>query len=353
MRIINHFISSAIISSIALVLLTLAGLECLMEFLGQLPTIGTAHYSFGIAMLYISLQLPVDVYQLSPIAGFIGCIVGLGRLSNNSELLVIRAAGVSVLQITLAVLKTAFIIMLLMGLLGEVIAPPLQNYGYHIRTQALGKSIGLHAINDIWLRNKNEFVHFNGVSNIKRINDVDAYLFKGNQLEKIAHADLTEFIDGKWRMIHPTVFRFTSNAIQSKQEKKLNLSVIFNPIEQQNPDWTPDMLSIISLAKTIHYRKEAELATNQYEFTLWQRLIQPISTIVMICLGIPFIFGSLRQSSIGKKILTGMLVGFIFYISNQFFGPIAMLDQISPALAASIPTLFFGLLCVILLHRIN
>ena len=85
-----------------------------------------------------------------------------------------------------------------------------------------------------------------------------------------------------------------------------------------------DQDSIVQIWRNIWYRKAAGLAVNQFEFSFWQRLFQPLTTVLMICLGIPFIFGSLRTASMGSRVLLGVVVGFCFYIMNHFFGPITM-----------------------------
>jgi len=85
------------------------------------------------------------------------------------------------------------------------------------------------------------------------------------------------------------------------------------------------------------------------EFDFWQRLFQPLATLVMICLAVPFIFGPLRTGTMGLRILSGVIVGFGFYILNQFFGPFSMVYQFPPLLAAGLPTLLFATLGVGLL----
>ena len=68
----------------------------------------------------------------------------------------------------------------------------------------------------------------------------------------------------------------------------------------------------------------------------------------MICLGVPFIFGSLRSATMGLRLLTGVIIGFMFYMLNQFFGPFALVYQLPPTAAAITPTVLFAIACVIL-----
>ena len=73
----------------------------------------------------------------------------------------------------------------------------------------------------------------------------------------------------------------------------------------------------------------------------------------MMMIAIPFIFGPLRSSTMGSKLLAGAAVGFGFNILNRFFGPLSHVYQWPPFLAAIIPTCIFALLGVYLMRRMD
>ena len=95
MKILQRYIGRQIISSILIVTLALAGVNFVMTLVNQFDKIGTSHYSILTAIYYVLLQLPLSIYQMFPIVGFLGALIGLGRLSATSELTIMRAAGVS------------------------------------------------------------------------------------------------------------------------------------------------------------------------------------------------------------------------------------------------------------------
>jgi lipopolysaccharide export system permease protein len=81
--------------------------------------------------------------------------------------------------------------------------------------------------------------------------------------------------------------------------------------------------------------------------------MQPFATLVMIFLAIPFIFGPLRSVSMGLRIMAGVIVGFGFYILNQFLGPMSQVYQIPAVVAALVPTMVFAMLGAFLLFLRN
>ncbi len=119
MRILDRYIRTNVIWSTFLVVLVLLGIESFIEFIGELPLIGTHQYGILAVFTYVSMQLPADLYQLFPIAGFIGSLIGLGRLASTSELIVIRAAGVSIARIIWSVIKAALWMIIVVTIIGE------------------------------------------------------------------------------------------------------------------------------------------------------------------------------------------------------------------------------------------
>jgi len=105
MKIIEKHIAKTVMSSITLVTLMLIGLQVFMLFVNELDDLGRANFGIMQVALYVFLQMPYQVYLFFPMASLLGCLIGLGQLASNSELIVVRASGMSIGQIIMAVLK--------------------------------------------------------------------------------------------------------------------------------------------------------------------------------------------------------------------------------------------------------
>lgn len=354
MSILNRYIRNSIISSTCIVLLVVMGIESFMEFVDQLSSIGEGHYGVLQALMYVPMQLPGDLYQLFPMIGFLGSLIGLGRLASSSELVVMRSAGISIAQIAWSVVKAALIMIVVVTVIGEWVSPMLQLHAEQLREKAMGKNVGISAIGGAWLRKANAFVHVGKVVSATQIQNVTRFHFLADdQLQSIYVAKRGELKNGHWHLYDINETRFTKKGLQTLHPKEQTLDILFQPKLLQNAEVEADRESISTLLKSIVYREKSGLMTAQYEFAFWQRIIQPITTIVMICLGIPFIFGSLRSASTGLRVMTGVVIGFGFYMLNQFFGPITMVYQFPPILSALTPTVLFLLAYAILLRRIK
>ena len=113
----------------------------------------------------------------------------------------------------------------------------------------------------------------------------------------------------------------------------------------------PNEMTLYELHQYLHAQKITSRGSLNAQLDYWQRIFQPVTTMVMLLLAIPFIFGPLRESTMGSKLLVGATVGFGFHILNRFFGPLSQVLQWPPILAAMGPTVFFALLGAYLMRR--
>ena len=80
--------------------------------------------------------MPRRVHEFVPFAALIGALIGLGRLATTSELVVMRAAGVSLTGIALMALKPALLVAAMGFSVGEFIAPHSEQLAMSYRALA-------------------------------------------------------------------------------------------------------------------------------------------------------------------------------------------------------------------------
>ena len=96
MRILDRYLAGAVIGGTLLAMAVLLPLLGFFLLADELDQVGVASYGFLDALVVMGLSLPRYAYQIFPIATLIGALVGLGALASRSELVAMRAAGVSV-----------------------------------------------------------------------------------------------------------------------------------------------------------------------------------------------------------------------------------------------------------------
>ena len=340
---LDRYIARTVIGTTLLILFALLCMDFFIQIMNELDDIGKGSYGLLQALLYVCLILPRDIYQLFPMAGLVGCLMGLGLLASNSELIVMRAAGMSLAQITRAVLMGILLMIIVVTVLGEGFAPRLLLHAE--RLKALDRSNGqaLATQQGVWLRDKNNFIHIESVEATDTLNGVTRYQFTPtHQLTEVAFAEHAKYHGGQWNMqginrsiLHPNGEVSTDKADNSQWTMELNPSVL--KIAQIEPD----EMNLLKLHQWIHYRKANQLRYSNDALVFWQRIFQPVSTSIMMLLAIPFIFGPLRSATTGIRLVAGVIVGFGFYILNQMLGTISLTYQFPPFLGAVLPLLLF------------
>lgn len=355
MRILDRYIRSTVIVSTGLVVLVLMGIESFIDFIGELPSLGVAHYGILSIFIYVGMQIPAELYQLFPVAGFIGGLIGLGRLASTSELIIMRAAGVSIARIAWSVIKAALLMLIVITVIGEWQAPVWQYEAMQYKQKQTQRNLNPWSSQDLWLHQNHSFLHIGAILSNTVIEDVQRFDFdKNNHLLSAFSAPRAVLYNGVWQLEQVEETALQSEQSIVKHYERAPLGFRFQPdLLRAKMQRDPDQQTLTVLWSNIRYRHQAGLLANELELAFWSRILQPLTTVIMICLGVPFIFGSLRSASMGARILTGIIVGFSFYMMNQFLGPLALVYQWPAWIAGAMPMLFFLLIYVVLSSRIK
>ncbi|KTC85517.1 LPS export ABC transporter permease LptG [Legionella brunensis] len=354
MKLLDRYIAKTVLSAIALVTLMLAGLQIFILFVNQLDDIGKADYGILQTALFVFLQMPYQVYLFFPLASLLGCLIGLGILANNRELVVMRAAGMSIGQVTLAVLKAALMVIVFVTVIGETIVPKLSQWGNDQKMQALSGGQTLRTAHGIWLRNENDFIAIGTILASNTLENVYQFHFDKEHHMRLARkiAKIT-YANNQWHAygISETVIENDKTVARKIPQMVWDVSVKPNILRVSSNE--PDEMTLQELRQFLRAQKQNHQTALNYQLAYWQRLMQPLTTAVMMMLAIPFIFGPLRSSTMGSKIVAGATVGFGFHLINRFFGPVSQVFQLPAEIAAIGPTFLFALLGFYLMRRVK
>lgn len=354
MKILDRYLATNIISATLVVLLTLIGLAIFISLVREIRDIGTGSYGVLSSLEYVLFDLPQEVYNFFPVAALLGVLLGLGVLANHSELIVMRASGVSLAHISWAVIKAAIFLLIFATIIGEWLGP-LAEHSAESRKELLTSSgQALKTGGGTWIRDGQNFLYIHTVYNSKHLEGVSRYEFdQQRNLITASYAKTGDYENGAWLMHDVVSSHITPTHVTSEKIPAISWHLTVNPSLLRISAVDPDEMSLLQLHAYIRYLNGNNLNSSSYALAFWQRILQPLATLVMVWLAIPFIFGSLRSMSIGLRIIIGSTVGFCFYILNQFFGPFSIVYQWPPFLAALLPTLLFALAAFLLQRRVR
>ncbi|MFO7286171.1 MAG: LPS export ABC transporter permease LptG [Gammaproteobacteria bacterium] len=341
MRRLTRYIATEVLRGVALAAVVIVAVASFIELVGQLDDVGTNDYGFADAVAYVVLRLPRMLFEILPPAALIGALLGLGNLAVHRELIVMRASGVSHLQLLGAVSLAGSVLLVIMILLGESFAPSLGAYAREMRMRALnedvneaGQSTWLKSGNRIWSlkRELGEF-GFGGV-----------YIFDitdGWRLERIARADFAEpGDDGEWLLGNYAQTRFlgddgveTEQTRVARQQTGLSAELLGLSVVRE------DLLDTPALKRYIAYLEQNELDATRYRIAYWSRMANIVSVLLMTVLALPWVFGGLRSAGTGGRLLVGLIVGLGYYVATQMLESTAQVFELDPRVVAWAPTM--------------
>ncbi|MDP6029038.1 MAG: LPS export ABC transporter permease LptG [Arenicellales bacterium] len=354
MRLFDLYLGRVLLNQILLVLGVLVGVFVFVTFIDQVSYLGTGQYSLLDAIKYVLLSTPRIVYEVFPMAVLVGAILGLSLLAVDSELIVMRSSGISIGQITVAVLKLGFLLALVALLIGEFITPWSETLAQRGRAQALERNIEQKSNSGLWLRDKKTFVNVREVLPDLTLRDIRVFEFDSmSQLRALVYAGKGRYAESFWDLddVRQTLID-EQGFTQVSEAPKARWNTAVTPQTMTVFLVQPDQLSLLQLRQYIAHLSANVQDTRNFELAYWSKLTLPVSAAVMLLLAIPFVFGSIRSGGMGRNLFIGIMIGITFFATSKALGYIVLVYDMPPLVGAILPTAAFAVAAGILYRRI-
>lgn len=340
MNILTGYIVKEVLKGSFLALLLLLTLFNLFTFSDELKDLGKGSYQLKEIFMFLALKTPTVFYELLPSGALIGSIFVLGAMANNSEVIAMRAAGLSVFWVIRSVMLAGVFLVIIGGTIGELIAPDMERAAQFLKNTSQNDRVVMRAKYGIWLREGNSFINIRQISGKNQLNDISFYyLDKDHHLKLVKHAQTGEFIGKeKWQLQDVRMTRLF--------EKSVNASSV--PEDRWQTSIAPDLLNIVvvtttnlssyDLAKYIDFLKENNQKSQTFEAAFWARVLNPFVTFVMLLVSTPFVIGIKRGTGVGARLIIGILIGLSFNILDQLISHLGIVYSFNPLLTALLPS---------------
>ncbi len=353
MKLIDRYIAGVVVGATLIALLVVVGLDLFFNVIDQLNDVGKGGYSVGLMLQYVALTTPQSLYELFPMAALLGSLMGMGTLASNSELIAMRASGMSIWRIVRSVMQAGVMMLVVAVVIGEWLAPVAERYGQHLRVAATDHGVSFLGSDGLWVRDEKQFINARRVLDERRLADLTVYKFDDEaRLTTATRATHAVFNDGQWEL----------HGVQQSGFVQGGVTTDHASIQVWPSLLTPDLLGIVMLkpknmsaadiGQLVDYLDENGLDSRQYRFAFWGRFMTPIAALVMLFISVPFVFSRLRSVGAGQRIFVGVMVGFGFYILSQVVGQMGQVYGLPPLATMLIPNLLFLLLGIRAIQRL-
>jgi len=354
MRILNWYIGRAVLGQTLLALAVLLGLFLFVKFIDELADLGVGNYDLMAVVRFLLLSIPRQVYEIFPMAVLIGTMLGLSGLALESELVVMRASGLSTLQIGWAALKVGAIGAVLVVLMGELVTPTTETLARRGRAEAMQQRIKQGSDFGLWMRDHRTFINVGEVLPDNSMVNVRVFEFDENdQMRSAVYAveGNYDYRQSRWRLRDVRQSLFEPDKVKTVTVGEAFWSSTLEPDILAVFLINPEQMSAWRLYEYIDHLRQNAQDTEHYELAFWHKLVLPVSVAVMVIIALPFCFGQLRSGGFGRSLFIGIMLGLGYYMLDKGFGHVVRVYDVTPLLGAITPPLLFLAVAVFLLRR--
>lgn len=344
---LETYILKTCITAFGGALLVLAAMILLIDYVDVSRTAGPRADLNGLQMFGLLIEKsPTSILVLLPFAFLFGAIFAFVGLNRRSELIAMRAAGVSAWRFILPGAATAFAF----GLLTIMVLNPLASMmkdNYDRAIERLDANQPVDPTQTVYLRQgtgKQQMVIRADGQDSQKIGHLNGVTFWIYNLDKKNVPQFSERVDaeravltrGQWQL-----FNATEYALDKTAEKYDTLSLPSNldPQKAFKKYASTQSVPFWRLPSLIQQNRASGFSTATYELKLYELLATPLMFAAMTMLGAVFSLRLMRLGGMTPLIISGISLGFVIFFVNQLFNSMGKADVIPAFLAGWSPAI--------------
>jgi lipopolysaccharide export system permease protein len=285
------------------------------------------------------------VARFLPFSVLLGTLVTLATLNQNSEIISMKAAGLSAHQILAPLMVVAFGISVGSFMFNERIvarstasldAWEAVDYGPRPRDSGVKSNV--------WVREGNDLVTAGIVAGrgaTTQLRNVEIFNRADNILNNIVRAPRGHYdaATQSWMLQDAKQFDVARGVARDLGTVRFGAGIRPDQFTLSKVD--ADGLAFPELSMAISDLKDAGRPTSALEASLWHKISGPLSALLMPLLGAVAAFGLARSGRLFIRAVIGMSLGFTYFVADNFALAMGSLGAYPPWMAAWAPFLLF------------
>ena len=343
--------------SLGIALGVIAALIMLVDFVEVSRGVGSDVDLSGVRILGLTLlKSPQVIIQLLPFVFLFGTLAAFVGLNRRSELIAMRAAGVSAWRFVLPAAGAALMIgALTVAALGPL-AASADSLFQRERARLSGSAAGSEARPTVWIREGDDARQMviraerQDRANA-RLLDVTFFIYTNDAeglrtFSERIDADSASLSNGSWRLVNAIGAEIGQRAVRYAT---LDLPSSLADEEAFERFARPQSTSFWSLPAQIDRVEAAGFSSTAYRLRLQQLLATPLMFAAMSILAAAFSLRLMRLGDLARMSAAAVVLGFGSFFVNQAAAAFGSAEVIPPWLAAWLPPLLTALAAFTLL----
>ena len=347
MTILFRYVSREILVAAVLTAFALISLFSFFDFISEMSGSYSETYTPLLALVYVSMNTPVRLYELAPLALLVGGLFAWNRLAISSEFTVMRTGGVSPTRLAGWMVGVGLVVGAGILVLGEYVTPYAERAAQQLKVRATSGVVAKEFQTGLWAKDGPTFINIRELLPDASLNDLRLYTFdKDFSLREIVRAQHVDWAGGHWVMRQVTETRIGDQATQTAHLPDQIWESAITPDLLSVLMVAPDRMSITTLNSYVKHLEENHQASERYRIALWNKMVYPVAAPIMLLLALAFAYRPPRVGGAGGRLLVGVLLGLGFHLTNRLSTQVAQLQGWPPPVAAVAPMLVFSLAAI-------
>lgn len=303
--------------------------------------------------LYVSLRMPGLISRFLPFAVLLGTILTLSTLNQNSEVIALKASGLSAHQVLAPLIMASLVVAIISFSFNDRVvsrATATLNRWQKVNYGPVPIDRGDRL--NVWVRDGDDLIEVatvKGKGDAAKLTGITLYDRTGGNLVGIVRAATGVRSGNGWRIDQATRFDVATGKNIALGNVVIGHGVRPDQFTLTNID--PEGLSFGALRSAITDLNAAGRPTKALEGSMWHKISGPLSSLLMPLLGAVAAFGIARSGKLFVRAVIGMMLGFLYFVADNFALAMGNLGAYPPFLAAWAPFLLFLMIGELVLVR--
>ena len=316
-----------------------------LDMLGESGAILAAKGNGQAALLYyVSLRAPQIIEFILPFSVLFATIITLATLNQNSEVVAMKASGLSAHQVLAPLLLAAVVVAGVTFVFNDrIVSRATATLSIWQAADYGPVPADTDTRSNVWARGGPNLVHATLVSGEgARTKLYGVELFErtpAGELLRTVKSPEAHYTGSGWKLGDAVQFDVAAGT-----EQRIGDAVVaagMTPDQFTLGDVNADGMSFAKLKSAIAELDAAGKPTQSLESSLWHKISGPMSAILMPLLGAVAAFGLARSGRLFLRAVIGMALGFAFFVADNFALAMGNLGAYPPLLAAWAPFVLF------------
>jgi lipopolysaccharide export system permease protein len=356
--ILDRYISREFLRLLLFLVLCFVGLYLIIDFFEKIKMFLSNNATVYQMASFFLFNIPMIISLTLPAAVLLSTLITFGNLSRHSEVIAMKANGISLYRASLPLLLLACVTCMIAFLFSEFITPLTNQKADHILKVQIQRQreIGSFKQNQIWYRGKHGIYNFRVFYPEKKMLKGIAinYLNPSFEMTMRVDAESAEWKDDRWVFQNVMVTRFQGHDFPLIEKSSTALiDLPEKPADFMIAQRDADKMGYLELRQYINKLQSDGYDTTRYRADMHGKVAFSLVSIILVIIGVSFSLRSERSGGVTQSIGAGIVIGFSYWLVFAFAMSLGRSGSLPPLLAAWFANLLFGAASILMFLRVR